>query len=151
MFRINKKTNNTTSIVIITCLAVAVIGLLIALIVQTNKKNDYVINYHTDDKVAEEIIENNKTDTTKPNTEVVIDDTTTTDVGNYISIERALEIALENVGAAKQNVRDIDVELDYKFGQTVYEVTFDYNGYEYEYYLNPTSSEIIKSFKEVDR
>lgn len=143
-----KKTNNTTSIVIITCLAVAVIGLLIALIVQANKKNDYVINYHTNDKVAEEIIDN---ETSTPNTEVVIDDTTITDTSNYISIERALEIALENVGAAKQNIRDIDVELDYKFGQNVYEVTFDYNGYEYEYYLNPISGGIIKSFKEVER
>lgn len=146
-----KQAKNYTSIIIIGCLTVAVIGLLIALLVQTNKNGNYEIDRRANDRIVEEEIKDDQNNAEKPNNVTIDDSTTNKGAASYISVERALEIALEDVGANEQNVRDIDVELDYKFNQNVYEVTFDYNGYEYEYYLNPTSGGIVKSFKEVDR
>jgi Predicted membrane protein len=65
---------------------------------------------------------------------------------NYIGNARALEIALNHVGAPQNNVRDIDVELE----GNAYEVSFDYNGYEYEYMINSTTGEILWNTKERD-
>ena len=56
----------------------------------------------------------------------------------YISKEKALSIALES---AKLNQNDI-------YDISVYEIDFDYQRYEYEYYIDATSGEILHSFKE---
>ena len=69
---------------------------------------------------------------------------------NYISHEKALEIALNNVKLNQKDVYNIDIELDYKYNQIVYEVNFDYQQFEYEYYINAESGNIIKSFRERD-
>ena len=69
---------------------------------------------------------------------------------NYISKEKALDIALNNAKISQNNIRNIEVELDYKYGETVYEVTFDYQQYEYEYYINAENGNILKSFREID-
>ena len=69
---------------------------------------------------------------------------------NYISKENALKIALDDAKINQNDIHDIEVELDYKYNQTVYEVTFNYQQYEYEYYINAENSNILKSFKEID-
>ena len=70
---------------------------------------------------------------------------------NYISTQDALDAALKAFGADRNAVRDIDVELEYRGGQTFYEVSFEQGQYDYEYYVDATSGNILKSFKEIDR
>ena len=86
--------------------------------------------------------DNNNVNTTNTNN--------TTDNGNYISRDDALKSALEDSGITESDIRDLDIELEDKYGQTVYEVTFDYNQYEYEYYINREDGSIVKSFIERD-
>lgn len=66
----------------------------------------------------------------------------------YISKEKALSIALESAKLSQNDIYDISVEFDYKYGKTVYEIDFDYQRYEYEYYIDAASGEILHSFKE---
>lgn len=131
-----------------------VVGLLIVIILvivlaktlrneQISKQ--YTISYHSNDKLAEQIIEQSELDG-----DLIIDEDLVIRPEEYIAIEKALAIALENVGANRDSVWDIDIELERKFGQVVYEVSFNYEKYEYEYYINAKSGEIIKSFKEID-
>lgn len=69
---------------------------------------------------------------------------------NYISQQEALNIALNHVNINQNDVFDIDIDLDYEYNQTVYEVSFHYDRFEYEFYINAESGEMIYSFKEVD-
>ena len=57
---------------------------------------------------------------------------------------------VDNAKLNKSDVYDINVELDYKYGQKVYEIDFNYNQYEYEYYINATNGKIVHHFKEID-
>ena len=50
----------------------------------------------------------------------------------------------------QSDIHDLDIELDYKYDNTVYEIDFNYKNYEYEYYINAQSGKIIHSFKERD-
>lgn len=68
----------------------------------------------------------------------------------YISRDKALSTALEHAGVKQSEIYDIDIELDYKFGKQVYEVSFNYQSYEYEYYIDATTSDVLHSFKEWD-
>ncbi len=69
---------------------------------------------------------------------------------NYISKEEALEKALNSLNISQSNIYDLSNELDYKYGQTVYEIEFKYDGYEYEFYIDAETGNIVKSFKERD-
>lgn len=123
-----------------------IIALLVAILVKTLRdEKKYTISYRSNDKLAEQMVEQSGLGVNE-----VVDEDIVIDAEKYITIERALDIALSNVGASRGSVLDIDVELDYKFGQVVYEVSFDYDQYEYEYYINAESGEIVKSFKELD-
>ena len=75
---------------------------------------------------------------------------TVVDAKNYITTEEALSVALKNSGFSQQDVWDVDIELEKKFGQMVFEVNFNAGQYEYEYYVNAENGEIVKSFKEID-
>ncbi len=92
--------------------------------------------------------ENNKTST--DNTTNITTNDNNSNNQNYISRENALKVALDDAKINQNDIRDIDVELDYKYNQTVYEVTFDYQQYEYEYYINAENGSIVKSFRESD-
>ncbi len=69
---------------------------------------------------------------------------------NYISRDDALKIALDDAKLTQSDIRDLDIELDYEYGQNVYEISFDYQRYEYEYYINAENGTIVKSFQEQD-
>lgn len=156
---VKAKTKNTAemraeSLKIILNAGLIVIGLeivvILVIVLAKTLRNEqiskqYTISYHSDDKLAEQIIEQSELDGG-----LIIDDDMIIRPEEYIAIEKALAIALENVGANRDLVWDIDIELERKFGQVVYEVSFSYEKYEYEYYINAKSGEIIKSFKEID-
>ena len=130
---------------IITVGVIAIALLAVFLFKTLKDENKYTISYHSDDKLAEQIIERSDLDS------VVLDDTANVvDTDNFISVEKALDTALSSAGATRQDVRDIDVELERKFGQIVYEVSFDFGQYEYEYYINAETATVVKSFKEID-
>ena len=129
-------------LIVIGLAMIALLTVVLVKILRDEKK--YTISYHSDDKLAEQIIEQSTLDGT------AIGDTEIIEVTNYITVEKALDIALDSAGLERSNVWDIDVELEHKFGQIVYEVSFDAGQYEYEYYINAETGEIIKSFKEID-
>ena len=66
-----------------------------------------------------------------------------------ITKEDALNIVLEDLKISKNDIRDLDIELEYKikYEKTIYEISFDYNYFEYEYYLEPSNGKILDSFK----
>lgn len=60
-----------------------------------------------------------------------------------IGTAKAGTIALEHAGLSKSQVRGYECKLDRENGIMVYEVEFDYGGYEYEYEVNAASGKII--------
>ena len=74
---------------------------------------------------------------------------TTTDNG-YISTEKALDIALDHAKLDKNDIHDLSIELDYKNDKNVYEIDFNYKNYDYEYYVDAKTGDIMHSFKEID-
>lgn len=68
----------------------------------------------------------------------------------FITKEEAIDIALKDIGLTKNDVYDLEVELERKYNDDVYEVNFDYNYLDYEYYINAKDGHIIKSFSERD-
>lgn len=123
-----------------------IIALLIVLLTKTfMDEKKYTISYHSNDKLAEQVVEQSELDG-----DIIAEENISYSPEKYIAVDKALDIALENIGVGREAVWDIEVELDYKFGQVVYEVSFNYDRYEYEYYINAESGAIIKSFKEIE-
>ena len=62
----------------------------------------------------------------------------------YIGRDAALEAALKHASLSKNDVRNIDIELDYEYGRMVYEVEFEVGTTtEYEYDINAATGEIV--------
>ncbi len=147
---------NKALIVVITLL-VLIIVLMIGFIV-------LFINEFEDEKEEIRDLYGYKYDTTKPtnnnhnnddnnhhNEELSNNNSNTTNNNsNYISKEDALKKALDDAKINQNDIYDINIELDYKYNQTVYEIDFNYQQFEYEYYINAETSDIVKSFKEID-
>ena len=79
-----------------------------------------------------------------------IDSTGKASTKAYIGEDKALETALNHANVDKSSALQIKTELDFEDGTMVYEVEFKYNGYEYDYEINATTGDIIKSGKEYD-
>lgn len=75
-----------------------------------------------------------------------------TGIANYISREKALSVALKDMKLSTADVYDIEVEFENKttHGNYVYEVSFEYQNYEYEYFIDAKTGKIITSFKSRD-
>ena len=69
---------------------------------------------------------------------------------SLISKSKAIDIALKHAGLKKSQVRELECELDRENGVQVYEVSFDYGKYDYDYEINAVSGKIIFSEKEKD-
>ena len=65
-----------------------------------------------------------------------------------ITRESAIEIALNDAGFYLEDVYDLDAELDREYGGVYWEVDFEHGGYEYSYYINTTTGEITKAYRE---
>lgn len=64
--------------------------------------------------------------------------------GKYIGKNKAKEIALTDAGFTKQDVRDLECDLDTEIiGSTVYEVSFDVGFDDYEYDIDAVTGEIL--------
>lgn len=71
---------------------------------------------------------------------------------NYIVKSEILKIALNDLNITEKDIYDLDIELENKprYKTVVYEVSFDYNYFEYEYYIDALTGKILDSFKSRD-
>ncbi|MCC8101471.1 MAG: fibronectin type III domain-containing protein [Clostridiales bacterium] len=69
--------------------------------------------------------------------------------GSYIGITKAKSIALADAGLTASAVYDLEAEFDWENGIAVYEVSFEYGGYDYDYEINAVSGAILE--KKVER
>ncbi len=69
---------------------------------------------------------------------------------SVIGNDKASTIALNHAGLSKSQARGFECKLDRENGITVYEVEFEYKGYEYEYEINAVSGKIISVEKSRD-
>ena len=140
--QMSEKTENTVLLllVIIIILLIVILGIVIL------KKNNNVVNTNDSDYK----VDVDDSDDGIKVTDDIMDNQTTNDNKKYIGRDSAISIALKDLKLTKNDVYDLECELDQEFNQTVYEVTFNYKNLEYEYYINSETGKIIHSFKELD-
>ncbi len=66
-----------------------------------------------------------------------------------ISKDKAKEIALKHAGLTEAEITRYKSELDLERDVLVYEIEFDSGNYEYDYEINASNGEIIKSEKDL--
>lgn len=101
------------------------------------------------DAVTGEVIKNNKKSDPENLIENGLSTTSPDGTAEYISADRAKEIALSHAGVAETNVFDYDCELEHEKGRAFYEVDFESMNYEHEYDIDAVTGEIIRSDKEI--
>ena len=69
---------------------------------------------------------------------------------NYITADRAKEIALDHAGISASNAVFVKAGLDWDDGRTVYEVEFYANNTEYDYEIDPASGKVLSYDREWD-
>jgi len=68
----------------------------------------------------------------------------------YIGYSKAKEIAFAHAGVRAEEVRGLEIDLDYEKSRMLYELEFDANGREYEYDIDAVSGEIVKHKNHAD-
>ncbi|MBO5273368.1 MAG: PepSY domain-containing protein [Clostridia bacterium] len=68
----------------------------------------------------------------------------------YIGADRAKSIAFSHAGITVSDISDLECELDVDNGRVGYEISFEAGEYDYEYYIDAITGEIIKSEKDRD-
>ena len=69
---------------------------------------------------------------------------------NYITADRAKEIALEHAGISASNAVFVKAGLDWDDGRVTYEVEFYANNTEYDYEIDPASGKVLSYDREWD-
>ena len=72
------------------------------------------------------------------------------DTSVTVSRDRAIELALNDAGFTREEVRDLEAELDRERGGTYWEVDFEAGGYEYSYDIDSVTGEVVKADREFD-
>lgn len=67
-----------------------------------------------------------------------------------LTATEARDIALKHAKLTSSEVRDLEVELDRDDGKKHFDVSFEKDGYDYEYEIDAASGKILKSEKERD-
>ncbi len=62
---------------------------------------------------------------------------------SYIGNDAALDAALSHAGLSRNDVKAVELDLDYEYGSMVYEVEFKSGKAEYEYDINALNGEIL--------
>lgn len=68
--------------------------------------------------------------------------------GVEISPRKALDIAAAHAGADRANLVDADVELESWHKKLVYDVEFEFGGFDHHYHLSAENGEILRYHKE---
>ncbi len=74
-----------------------------------------------------------------------IPSSTSSSSSNYVGLDRAKEIALENAGLTSSQVTFVKAELDHDDGRAEYEIEFHHNFREYEYTIDAASGTILEA------
>ena len=69
---------------------------------------------------------------------------TTEPAVTLLTLEEAISIALKDAGFTKDQVRDLDVELDRDTGTVHYDVDFEKDGKDYDYEIHAETGKILK-------
>lgn len=101
------------------------------------------------DAVTGEIIKNNKKTDPENLIENGLSTTSPDGTAEYISADKAKEIALSHAGVAETNIFDYDCEFEHEKGRAVYEVGFESMNYEHDYDIDAVTGEILRSDKEI--
>ncbi len=72
----------------------------------------------------------------------------TNNSSNNINSKRAKAIAFEAAGVTESGVRDLEIDIDFEKGVKVYDITFETDEYEYEFYINIENGKIVKADRE---
>ncbi len=67
---------------------------------------------------------------------------------SYIGLSAAKAAAISHAGVNADHVRDCDCEFDWENGVAIYEVSFDCDGFEYDYEIDAVSGTVLRSEKE---
>ena len=68
----------------------------------------------------------------------------------YIGYDAAIDAALKHAGVSRDNIYDLDAEIDRERGVVVYDVSFDSDGYDYDYEIDAVTGDVLRSDKERD-
>lgn len=68
----------------------------------------------------------------------------------YIGKSKAKEVAISHAKVDADKIRDYECELDRKNGTVIYEISFEYDNYEYEYDINALNGAVVKYDKELN-
>lgn len=68
-----------------------------------------------------------------------------------ITRDKAIKIALAQVGVEQNDVRDFSIELDYERSKPIWEIEFEYSNREYSFDIDATTGEIIKNESEYEK
>ena len=73
-----------------------------------------------------------------------------TSTGSYIGYDAALQAACKHAGVSASQITRLENELDYDDGVACYEISFHYNGMEYDYEIQATNGQVLKYESEWD-
>lgn len=73
-----------------------------------------------------------------------------TSTGSYIGYDAALQAACKHAGVDASQITRLENELDYDDGVACYEISFHYNGMEYDYEIQATNGQVLKYESEWD-
>lgn len=68
----------------------------------------------------------------------------------YLGEEKAKETALSHAKLSSDRIMHYEIELDYENGMMVYEISFDCEGFEYDYEIDALTGAILKNEKKPD-
>lgn len=63
--------------------------------------------------------------------------------GDYIGKDKAIEVALQYYQFSREQVRELDIEMDYAYHKMAYEVEFEVGSREYEAYVDAKTGEVL--------
>ena len=116
------------------------------------KDYDYEIHAETGEILRKEVPTSPPVVTSEPVPEVTPETTPAAPVepAEKLIREEAIAIALAHAGLTREQVRDLEAELDKERGVLVFEVDFETREYDYEYEIHAETGEIRKAHKERD-
>lgn len=74
--------------------------------------------------------------------------TNSSSASNIINSARAKAIAFDAAGVKESNVRDLEIDIDFEKGVKVYDISFETDEYEYEFYIDIESGKIVNADRE---
>ena len=87
--------------------------------------------------------------TTNTNTNTNTNSNTNTS-SSFIGYDAALQAACKHAGVSASQITRLENELDYDDGVACYEISFHYNGMEYDYEIQATNGQVLKYESEWD-